>query len=79
MRFDAIQHYDGEDRSTATITLTGTEIRVIAQALGEADVKSSLRSQWYLLFELVINGYVDAETFRICSKRYKEANNVLID
>lgn len=79
MKFDAIQHHDHEDRSTATITLTGAEIRVIAQALCEAEVKSLLRSQWYLLFELVIDGHVDAETFRVCSHLYKEVNNGQVD
>lgn len=79
MKFEAIQHHDHEDRSTATITLTGAEIRAIAQALCEAEVKSLLRSQWYLLFELVMNGYVDAETFKVCSNLYGEVNDGQVD
>lgn len=75
MIFNSITHADSEHGCKATVTLYGNEIREIAEALHGAREKSVLRSNWYLLFELTLDGAVDGETFRICQQLREERSD----
>lgn len=66
MQFNFMKHEANEEFSKATITLTAAEIREIAEGLRLVGEKTRLRSEWFLLYELVMDGAVDDQTFVIC-------------
>lgn len=65
MQFNKIECNFGANNSSATITLNSDEIKEILGVFRDLGVKSQLRSNLYLLSELLTNGTVDKATFDI--------------